>query len=90
MRANRQITCYSEMESPYVNINGQKLEEQMKPDASILRKRVRQNLFFSLHKQNLNQFEWKFLQHFAKLKSKLESMIIVWKPGIFSLIFKNK
>ena len=45
MRANRQITCYSEMESPYVNINGQKLEEQTKPDASILRKRVRQNPF---------------------------------------------
>ena len=33
MRANKQITCYSEMESPYVNINGQKLEEQTKPDA---------------------------------------------------------
>ena len=57
------------MESPYVNINGQKLEEQTKPDASLLRKRVRQNLFFSLHKQNLGNFEWKILQHFAKLNS---------------------
>ena len=84
MRANRQITCYSEMESPYVNINGQKLEEQTKPDASILRKRVRQNLFFSLHKQNLGNFEWKILQHFSKLKSKLESIEIVWKSEIFS------
>ena len=46
--------------------------------------------FFLLYKQNLNNFEWKILQHFAKLKSKLESMEIVWKSGIFSLRFKKK
>ena len=37
------------MESPYVNKNGQKLEEQMKPDAQITQKLDK--TLFSLHSE---------------------------------------
>ena len=54
------------MESPYVNKNGQKLEEQMKPDAQITQKLDK--TLFSLHSEKNKKPGKKVLQLFPSSK----------------------